>query len=144
MAVNSCPCFNMFLTACIIHRKCHELPMMIMMMMMMVMLIIMFIIIAIISITITVTNQFMWNFEVSLLHNPQHNIRLTQKSLFDGKMHGSTQKSPVRHKNAQFDAKMPYPACIGGHYHYQTSSPFLLKLFSNFNQTFFLKNPHIN
>ena len=51
---------------------------------------------------------------------------------FDTKMPGSTPKGTVRHKNAQFDTKMPYPACIIWHCHYQTSSPFLLKLFSNF------------
>ena len=51
---------------------------------------------------------------------------------FDTKMPGSTPKGTVRHKNAQFDTKMPYPACIIWHCHYQTSSPFLLQLFSNF------------
>ena len=58
-------------------------------------------------------------------------------------MQDSTQKIPVRHKNARFDTKMPYPACISWHSHYQTSPPppFSLKLFSNFNQTFCFKEP---
>ena len=40
---------------------------------------------------------------------------------FDSKMHGSTQKITVRHKNARFDTKMAFPACTSWHCHYQTS-----------------------
>ena len=56
-------------------------------------------------------------------------------------MHSSEQKSPVRYKNARFDTNRPYPACISWHCHYQTSSPFILKSFSNFNQIFCFKEP---
>ena len=38
-------------------------------------------------------------------------------------MHGSTQKSPVRHKNARFDTKMPSPACTSCHCNYDTPPP---------------------
>ena len=35
-------------------------------------------------------------------------------------MHGSTQKCQVRHKNARFDTKMPFSACISLQSHYYT------------------------
>ena len=81
-------------------------------------------------------DQCTWNTQ-------QYNTLSTQKTLFDSKMHGSTKKSLVRHKNAWFDTKMPYPACINWHCHYQTFPLFLLKLFSNFNQTLCF-NPYMN
>ena len=46
-----------------------------------------------------------------------------KKARFYSKMHGSTEKSPVRQKNARFDRKMPSPECISWHCHYQTSPP---------------------
>ena len=49
-----------------------------------------------------------------------HNIRLTQTAQCDSKVHGSTQKRPLWHKNAQFDTKMPFPACISWLCHNQT------------------------
>ena len=62
--------------------------------------------------------------------NTYYNTRLTQKARFDSKMHGSAQKSPVRHKNARFDTKMRSPACISWHCHYQTSpTPLLWEMF---------------
>ena len=66
-----------------------------------------------------------------------YNNRSTQKT-------GSRQqnawfhtKSPVGHKNARFDTKMPYSACISRHCHYQTFYPF------NWNNflTFAFKEP---
>ena len=48
-------------------------------------------------------------------------------------MHGSTQKSPVQHKNVRFDSKMPSPTCTSWHCHYQTPSPSCENFFfSNF------------
>ena len=66
-----------------------------------------------------------------------HSTRSTQKARFDSKMHGSTQKSLVRHKNARFDTKMPSLACISWHCHYQTHTPqlpweiFFIQFYSN-------------
>ena len=59
-----------------------------------------------------------------------------QIAWFDTKKPGSTQKCPVRHK-------MPSPAWINGHCHYQTPLPYrnyFLTLFTRF----VFKNPYIN
>ena len=76
-------------------------------------------------------------FQPQSAHSVDHNTRSTKKTRFDSKMHDSTQKSPVRHKNARFDTKMPSPACISWYCHYQTSRPLVWEIFfPSFNPIF--------
>ena len=54
-------------------------------------------------------------------------------------MHGATPKYMIGRKNARFDAKMPFPACISWHCHYQTPpSPLLKKNFQIYTDILFL------
>ena len=67
-----------------------------------------------------------------------------KKAWFDNKMDGSTQKSPARHKNAQTQKCLTQHALVDIDIIEHPPPPpplFLLKLFSNFNQTFCFKEP---
>ena len=76
-----------------------------------------------------------------LLLNSYYNTCSTQKKHSSTHKCSVRHKNMVRHKNARFDTKMPYPACISCHCHYQIS-PFLWEYFFPIPFKYFVfKNP---
>ena len=65
---------------------------------------------------------------------PKYNTHWTQKNGSTQKC--STQKYMVRRKNVRFYTKLPYPACISCHWHYQTHPHLLWEIV--------IKNPYRN
>ena len=81
-------------------------------------------------------NNFLWGKLLKYGYKIFITIMLVRlkKARFDSKMHGSTQKSPVRHKDARFDTKMPSPARPSWYCHHQPPPPPPTPVRNNFFQ----------